>query len=180
MALKELRGERVVLRPLEHGDLARCVAWFNDHEVTYYLGRDGPLTLEEEERWFANYKAKTDELIFAITVADTHIGNVGLHNIDLPNRRADVGIMIGEKSFWSKGLGTDALRAVLRYAFDELRLNKVSLDVIDYNERAIRAYERLGFVREGVKREDLLKRGQFVDVIRMSILAREAAPRREA
>jgi len=180
VAPKELRGERVVLRPLERSDLPRCVAWFNDHEVTYYLGRDGPLTMEEEERWFANYKAKTDELIFAITVEDRHIGNVGVHNIDRANRRADVGILIGEKALWSKGFGSDALRAVLAYAFDEQRLNKVSLDVIDYNDRAIRAYERLGFLREGVKREDLLKRGRFVNVIRMSILAREFAPGRGA
>ena len=56
MAVKELRGERVVLRPLDRSDLRRCVTWFNDSEVTYYLGRDGPLTLEEEERWFATYK----------------------------------------------------------------------------------------------------------------------------
>ncbi len=178
MAVKELRGDRVVLRPLERGDLARCVAWFNDRDVTYFLGRDGPLTLDEEGRWFANYKAKTDELIFAITIDGHHIGNVGLHVIDRTNRRADLGILIGEKSLWSRGFGTDTLRAVLRYAFDELRLNKVSLDVIHYNDRAIRLYERLGFVREGVKREDLLKRGRFVDVIRMSVLAREFATAR--
>lgn len=178
MVLKELQGERVVLRPLDRADLPRCVAWFNDREVTYFLGREGPLTMEEEERWFANYKAKTDELIFAITVDARHIGNVGLHNIDRTNRRADVGILIGEKDLWSQGLGTDALRAVLRYAFGELRLNKVTLDVIDYNERAIRVYERLGFVREGVKREDILKRGKFVDIIRMSILAREYSAHR--
>ena len=173
MSLKELREERVLLRPLDRSDLRRCVAWFNDPEVTHYLARDGPLTFDEEERWFANYKAKTDELIFAITVDGQHIGNVGLHAIDRSNGRADVGIMIGEKAFWSQGHGTDALRAILRYAFRELRLNKVSLDVIDYNERAIRVYERLGFVREGVKRQNLQKRGKFVDVIWMSILARE-------
>ena len=117
MAHKELRGERVSLRPLERTDLPRCVAWFNDREVTYYLGRDGPLTMEEEDRWFANYKAKTDELIFAITVDGHHIGNVGLHNIDRNHRRAEVGIVIGEKSHWSKGYGSEALRAVLEYAF---------------------------------------------------------------
>lgn len=178
MAVKELRGDRVVLRPLERGDLARCVGWFNDREVTYFLGRDGPLTMEEEERWFANYKAKTDELIFAITIDARHIGNVGLHGIDRSNRRADLGILIGEKELWSRGFGTDALRAVLRYAFHDLHLNKVSLDVIAYNDRAVRVYERLGFVREGVKREDLLKRGRFVDVIRMSVLSREFAAAR--
>jgi RimJ/RimL family protein N-acetyltransferase len=65
------------------------------------------------------------------------------------------------------------MAAVLHYAFGPLGLNKVSLDVLEYNERAIRVYERLGFRPEGIHREDVYKEGRFVDVIRMSILARE-------
>ena len=173
MRREPIRGDRVVLRPLEREHLARCVKWFNDPEVTYFLGRDTPLTMSEEERWFKDYRSKVDEEIYAIEVDGNHIGNVGLHGIDRSNRRASIGIVIGEKEFWEKGLGTDAMRTALGYAFDRLGLHKVNLDVIEYNARAIRVYERCGFVREGVRRDELYKRGRFVNLIRMSILDSE-------
>ena len=168
-----LHGERVVLKPLAREHLARSVKWFNDSEVTYFLGREGPLTMAEEERWFDEYRQKIDEEIYGIHVEGAHIGNIGLHRIDRVNRKADVGIVIGEHDFWSKGHGTDAMRTILRYAFEHLRLHKVSLDVLDYNERALRSYEKCGFVREGVRRDDLFKRNRFVNLIRMSILEAE-------
>jgi RimJ/RimL family protein N-acetyltransferase len=173
MRREPLSGGRVVLRPLEREHLARCVKWFNDPDVTYFLGREQPLTMAEEERWFAEYRSKVDEEIYAIEVDGNHIGNVGLHAIDRANRKASLGIVIGEKEYWSKGLGTDAMQTVLRYAFEGLRLHKVNLDVIDYNERAIRVYERCGFVKEGVRRDELWKRGTFVNLVRMSLLEGE-------
>ena len=173
MRREPLEGARVVLRPLEREHLARSVKWFNDRDVTYFLGRDEPLTMAEEERWFNEYRSKVDEEIYAIEVGGTHIGNVGLHGIDRANRKASVGIVIGEKAYWSQGFGTDAMRTVLRYAFGPLKLHKVNLDVIEYNERAIRTYEKCGFVREGIRRDELWKRGAFVNLVRMSILADE-------
>ncbi len=168
-----LRGERVLLRPLASTDLRRCVKWFSDAQVIYFLGRNSPITLAEEERWFRDYERRTDEQIFAIEVAGTHVGNLGLHKIDRIHRKADVGIVIGEPTHWSKGYGTEAMRIALRYAFGELGLNKVSLDVLEYNTRAIHTYERLGFRPEGLHREDVYKDGRFVNVLRMGILARE-------
>lgn len=168
-----LRGDRVVLRPLGPGDLPRCVKWFSDPHVTRFLGRDAGITLAEEERWFREYVTRSDEQIFAIVVDGTHVGNVGLHRVDRAHRKADLGILIGETDLWSRGFGTDAIRAVLRYAFGGLALHKVSLHVLEYNERAIHAYEKVGFVREGIHREDVYKDGRFIDVVRMGILARE-------
>lgn len=168
-----LRGVRVVLRPLEREHLARCVKWFNDPEVTNFLGRDRTLTMAEEERWFDEYRQKVDEEIYAIHVDDAHIGNIGLHRIDRVNRKADVGIVIGEQEFWSKGHGTDAMQTILRYAFERLRLHKVSLDVLDYNTRALRSYEKCGFVREGVRRDELFKGNRYVNLVHMSVLEDE-------
>src|SRR5213594_1853677 len=142
-ARRALRGERVLLRPLASSDLRRCVKWFSDPQI------------------------------FAMEVEGQHVGNLGLHKIDRVHRKAEVGIVIGEPSFWSQGYGTEAMRVVLRYGFDALGLNKISLDVLEYNTRALRTYERLGFQREGVHREDIYKDGRFVNVMRMSILARE-------
>jgi UDP-4-amino-4,6-dideoxy-N-acetyl-beta-L-altrosamine N-acetyltransferase len=168
-----LQSERIRLRPLASTDLRRCVKWFSDPQIIRFLGRNAPVSMAEEERWFRDYERRTDEQIFAIDVDGVHIGNIGLHKIDRTHRKADVGIVIGEASFWSKGFGTEAMLTALRYAFGPLGLNKVSLDVLEYNDRAIRTYERLGFRQEGVHREDVYKEERFINVIRMSILARE-------
>lgn len=163
----------MILRPLAATDLGRCVKWFSDPRILRFLGRNSPVILAEEERWFRDYQRRTDEQIFAIEVEGVHIGNLGLHKIDAAHRKADVGIVIGEPELWSRGYGTEAMRVALRYAFDVLGLNRVSLDVLEHNERAIRTYERLGFQREGLHREDVYKDGVFVNVLRMGILARE-------
>jgi UDP-4-amino-4,6-dideoxy-N-acetyl-beta-L-altrosamine N-acetyltransferase len=168
-----LRGERVLLRPLVSGDLRRCVKWFSDPQIIRFLGRNTPVTFAEEEKWFRDYERRTDEQIFAIEVDGRHLGNLGLHKIDRTHRKADIGIVIGEPEYWSKGIGTEAMRVALRYGFDALGLNKISLDVLEYNARAIRMYERVGFQQEGVHREDMYKDGRFVNVVRMSLLARE-------
>lgn len=168
-----LRGDRVVLRPLATGDLRRCVKWFSDPQVTQFLGRNTPVTLAEEERWFRDYLRRADEQIFAIEVEGRHVGNLGLHKVDRVHRKADLGIVIGEPAYWSRGYGTDALRAALAYGFGSLGLNKVSLDVLEDNARALRTYAKCGFVQEGLHREDVLKDGRFRNVVRMSILARE-------
>ena len=168
-----LRGDRVLLRPLASGDLRRPVKWFSDPQIIRFLGRNTPVTLAEEERWFRDYERRTDEQIFAIEVQDRHVGNLGLHKIDRAHRKADIGIVIGEPNFWSIGIGTEAMRVALRYGFDVPGLNKISLDVLEYNSRAIRTYRKVGFQQEGIHREDMYKDGRFVNVVRMSILARE-------
>ena len=168
-----LRGERLLLRPLASGDLRRCVKWFSDPQIIRFLGRNTPVTFAEEDKWFRDYERRTDEQIFAIEVDGRHIGNLGLHKIDRTHRKADIGIVIGEPEYWSMGIGTEAMRVALRYGFDALGLNKISLDVLEYNTRAIRTYERVGFQQEGIHREDLYKDGRFVNVVRMSLLARE-------
>jgi UDP-4-amino-4,6-dideoxy-N-acetyl-beta-L-altrosamine N-acetyltransferase len=172
-ARRVLRGGRTVLRPLAASDLRRCVKWFSDPRVLQFLGRSRPVTLAEEERWFRDYERRTDEQIFAIEVEDTHIGNLGIHRIDGTNRKAEIGIVIGEPDYWDRGFGTEAMVVALQYAFEVLQLHKVSLEVLEYNERAIRTYGRLGFQREGVHREDVYKDGRFVNVVRMSLLAGE-------
>ncbi len=168
-----LRGDRVLLRPLTSSDLRRCVKWFSDPQIIRFLGRNSAVTMAEEERWFRDYERRRDEHIFAIEVEGRHVGNLGLHKIDSVHRKADIGIVIGETTFWSQGYGSEAMRVALRYAFDVLGLNKVSLEVLEYNIHAIRTYERIGFQREGLHREDIFKDGRFVNVLRMGILARE-------
>ena len=101
------------------------------------------------------------------------IGLIGLYTIFRPHREAFMGIHIGERDFWGKGYGTDALRALLHYAFDELNLQRVSLSVLEGNARAMRSYEKCGFHYEGRERQVWTYDGRRWDEIYMGLLREE-------
>ncbi|HSD83118.1 MAG TPA: GNAT family protein [Anaerolineae bacterium] len=116
-----------------------------------------------------------DRLGFAIrTLTDDRlIGLIGLYVISWPHRDASLGIQIGERTDWGKGYGTDALRVLMRYAFDELNLYRISLSVLAINARAIRAYEKCGFRAEGRERRMYAYEGQRWDEVHMGLLREE-------
>ncbi|MFQ5891964.1 MAG: GNAT family N-acetyltransferase, partial [Candidatus Methanofastidiosia archaeon] len=167
-----IKGEKVILRALEREDLDRCWRWINDREVTRYLRLVYPISKTQEEKWFENQMREDEHnKIFAIQTHDgKHVGNCGLHNINWKDRNSELGIMIGERDFQNKGFGTDAIRTLLKLAFSEMNLHRVHLRVYDFNERAQRCYEKCGFVKEGVLREDFFGDGRFYDTIIMGIL----------
>lgn len=170
----DIVGAKVELRPLERSDLARSIKWLNNPEIMRLLGRRHAMSMAEEEKWYEDYLKAGKSRIFAIVEENgEHIGNIGLHNIDKENRRASLGIVIGEKQKWGMGYGSKALMTALKYAFRELGLHKVSLRVFQNNERAIKSYSRCGFKKEGVEREQVFKDGKFHDLFIMSILDRE-------
>ncbi len=101
------------------------------------------------------------------------IGNIGFFNLDYKNRCAELGIMIGDKSCWNQGYGTEAVRLLVQHGFRTLNLNRIYLRVLENNPRAIRAYEKAGFTHEGRQRQAEFMDGQFVDLLVMSILKSE-------
>ncbi len=171
------QGEKVQLGPVLREYLPQYVEWLNHWEVSRYLapGIPMPMSLEDETDWFENRRRRNDNLVFAIlTLAENRlIGNCGLQNIDLKNRTAVFGIFIGDPNYQNQGYGTDATRTLLRYAFEQLGLNRVELEVYDFNPRAIRTYEKAGFRRDGVRRQALYRDGGFHDIYLMSILREE-------
>ena len=169
-----LRGRKVRLRAPERKDLPLFVRWLNDTEVTRYLTLYWPLSMAEEEQWFENLLKRENDRVFVIeTEEGKPIGNMGLHNIDWKNRKAVLGIFIGEKDYWGKGYGTDAIKTLLRFAFEELNLNRVELRVFEFNTRAIRCYEKCGFVTEGRLRQSLFRNGRYHDELVMAVLREE-------
>ena len=172
-----LYGERVRLRAIERTDLPTFVRWFNDPDVRQYLLMSEPMSMAMEERWFENRLNRTDDYLFGIEahVGDqwVHIGNNGLHRVDWKSRVAIFGIVLGEKAYWGQGYGTDATRTILQFAFGELNLHRVELDVYDFNPRGIRCYEKAGFRHEGVRRQAIFCNGQYHDVLTMSVLQHE-------
>jgi len=171
------RGEKVQLAAVQREYLPQYVEWLNDWEVSQYLmpGTAVPFSVEDENEWFDHQRKEDGSFVFAILALPDNklIGNCGLNRVDMKNRSGVFGIFIGDKNYWNKGFGTDATRSLLRFAFEELGLNRVELEVYDFNLRAMRAYEKAGFRRDGVRRQGLYRNGQFHDEIIMCILREE-------
>jgi diamine N-acetyltransferase len=167
----------IFLRPAEKGDLPLFVTWFNDQAMARTLGMRAPISQAMEEQWFeravADYGKTGYHFVACLIEDDRPVGTIGLFDLDLMNGTAGLGISIGAATDRGRGLGTDMLRALLRFAFDSLRLERVWLDVFDYNPGAQRVYERVGFTREGTARHAIFSEGAFHDVHRMSILRDE-------
>lgn len=172
-----LEGKLVNLRPLEITDLERATKWINDPEVTHFLGARYPMSSAAEEVWLTERAKKQisfENVFFAIETKDgTHIGNTGLHRASAEDRKAELGIMIGEKDHWSKGFGGDAIVTLLGFGFREMNLHRVFLTCYDFNERGQACYRKCGFIEEGRLREDRWKAGAYRDTIVMGILRGE-------
>jgi diamine N-acetyltransferase len=172
-------GERIRLRAVEREDIPRYVNWLNDPEVTAGLLINLPMASWDETRWFENLpNLPAEERPLAVDASQpdgswTHIGNVGLHQIEWTNRAAEFGIFIGDKSFWNTGYGTEATHLTLKHGFETLNLNRIYLYVFETNPGAIRAYEKAGFVHEGKLRQSIYRYGRYIDVLLMSILRSE-------
>lgn len=177
-------GERVRLRAVEREDIKSFVVWVNDPEVTRGLSLYLPMSSLDEEKWFDGLAARDPhEKPLAIEMKDGDswrlIGNSGVFDIEWTNRSAELGIMIGEKSVWNQGYGTEVMTLLLRHCFETLNLNRVYLRVYSENVRARRSYVKAGFVEEGCMRQAVYKHGHYDDVVLMSVLASEWAARRK-
>ena len=169
-------GHHLSLRPLTRVDAAAFVPWVNDPEVTRTLAIGArAMDVRAEAAFIEKTNASPYDILFGIVVQETDrlIGSTGLHQIDFRNQSASFGIMIGEKSAWGNGYGTEATALVVRHAFKALHLNRVQLHVYAYNLRGIRVYEKVGFRREGVLRQAHVYAGRFRDTVVMAILREE-------
>ena len=170
-----ITGERVYLRPLEMEDVDSFIVWLNDEEIRQYVKRTSPLNRIREREFIERLYKDDREIILGIVLEedDRLIGNIALHGILNPYRHATLGIFIGDKTCWSKGYGTEALRLMLGHGFDQLNLHRIYLTVLGFNARAIRAYEKVGFRREGAFREQTYRDGKYHDILIMGILEDE-------
>jgi len=153
--------------------------WNRDSEFTRLLNMSvQPLRSPKAiQKWMDEEMGEPSpmEFLFTIRTLDENklVGGLSLDVIDWSMRDSFVGIFIGEREHWGKGYGTDAMRTLLRYAFTELNLWRVSLGVFQYNPRAIRSYEKVGFCHEGWTRQYLKHEGKRWDILYMGILREE-------
>ncbi len=169
-----LIGERVKLVAADSKNIPVFLKWFNDMEILQYVSGYGPLTREAEEEWFASLKDRKNTVLFSIVVKadEILIGNCSFE-IDWKNRVGLAGIVIGEKEYHNKGYGTESLKLMIQYAFDELNLNRMELEVYSHNPRAKSCYEKVGFKQEGKRRQAIFKNGRYQDAIGMGLLKEE-------
>jgi len=183
-----IRGERVWLRPSEPSDVIDNAPYASDAEVGHFMGVKTPMSKAAAERFsaeiFAQNPGDQTGYGYAICLLGTEesIGTVFLHSVDKVNGSGVVGIAISDRRYLGQGYGTDALNALVDFGFGELRLERIELEVFDYNLRAIRSYEKAGFQTDAVLRRSRFHRGAHHDVHLMSILRGDwaAMPRKRS
>lgn len=172
-----LEGKKIYLSPLSLQDITdKYIGWLNNKEVCR----------ENSHGVFPNTKAKTiayvkglenskSEMAFAIRWKknDAHVGNAAINRIDPVNRSADLAIMIGDKKYWGKGIGSEVYALLLDHGFNALNLNRISSGQTVTNKGMIKVCEKMGMKKEGILREALYKEGRYVDAVIFSILKKD-------
>ena len=166
------------MRRVDTDDLPRFVEWLNDPDVRRGMSAYLPLSLTEEEKWYESLADREpDERPFAIDIRTEtgwqHVGSTSFFDFDWRNRTAEFGILIGEKTVWNQGYGTETTRLMLQHAFQTLNLHRIMLRVFSHNPGARRVYEKVGFVHEGTMRQAEYQEGEYLDVHIMSVLREE-------
>ncbi|HTJ68245.1 MAG TPA: GNAT family protein [Actinospica sp.] len=168
-----LSGELVELRPVTVEDVPGLIELLNEPEGTRLTGTHSDIDPDLAEQWYATRADHDDRLDLAVIerATGTYVGEVVLNGLDTDNRSCGFRIcLIGPRAF-GRGFGTEATRLVLAHAFDTVGLNRVELEVYDFNPRARHVYEKVGFVHEGTKRQALLWDGEWIDAHTMAMLA---------
>ena len=166
-------GQKLYLRALEKSDINETyLGWINDSEVTRYMVTGiFPSNMERLEEYYQHMTTSPNHVILAIIdkASEKHIGNITLNDINWIDRRANLGIMVGDKDLWGKGYGTEATKLMIQYAFDKLNLHKLWLGVYAFHKAAIRLYEKAGFEVEGCFKNELYRDGKYHDRIVMGM-----------
>jgi len=168
-----LTGSRVILRRHVPANLAAFRRWYADPEIARLARyQEAPMRPEEIERFFAARVVGTDALAMAIHERSTGrlVGTCAFSQLDADNGSTLYHITIGEADVWGLGYGTEATRLMMDHAFGTLGLHRVALFVFEFNERAIRAYQRVGFVLEGRARQSIRRDDRWWDELAMSML----------
>ncbi|GIW55142.1 MAG: N-acetyltransferase [Nitrospiraceae bacterium] len=156
----------------EQRHLDRTFVWFNDSDLARLLNRRKSIDLADHTRWFETLNDRQDCLYCAIETCNEnkHIGNVWLRDINLDHKKAEISILIGDREELSKGLGSMAIQLLTEHAFNNLRLHRLYANVLAFNVRACRAFEKAGFKIEGRLRQDRWMGDHYEDILIMGKL----------
>ncbi len=176
-----IAGDTVVLRRHAPENVTAFRRWYADREIARLARyQEAPMRAEEIERFFSARVVGDEALAMAVHVraTDRLIGTCAFSQLDAENGSALYHITIGEHDAWGRGYGSEATRLMLDHAFGTLGLHRIALFVFEFNERAVRAYRKCGFVVEGRARESIWRDGRWWDELAMSVLESDWRARR--
>ncbi|MGE5474844.1 MAG: GNAT family N-acetyltransferase [Ignavibacteriales bacterium] len=172
-----IKSEKVVIRPAERNDLELIQKWYNDDEVMYWASGARPDMMVSmdflEEVWLEKSFTDYSVRMMIETIEGNSIGIIGFRDLNQQERRCRMLIFIGEKDYWGKGYGTDAIKGFLKFLFKRWNLNRVEADTWEGNHRAVEAYKKCGFKEEGRLRKARYVDGEYKDEIILGILKDE-------
>jgi len=167
-----IRGRRIYLRKISLKDINKdYISWMNDAQVVRFLeSRFQKWSIKKIKAYVKEVKNKPDYLFLAIVLNNgkKHIGNIKIGPINLNHNFADMGLIIGEKSYWGQGFATEAIKLITDYAFNELSLHKITAGVYSNNIGSIKAFKKAGFVVEAVRKKHYLYKDKYVDAVLLS------------
>jgi len=170
-------GTNIYLRGLSLEDAeGNYVNWINSSEVCLYNSHHRfPYTKKQAISYIENLINDKSKLVFAIIEnhTSTHIGNISLQDIDYISRTADIAFILGEKEYWGKGIAFEVGRLMLEHGFKQLNLHRITLGTSIENIGMIKVAEKLGFTKEGVRRQAHFKNGKYSDIIEFGLLRSE-------
>lgn len=174
-----LEGSKVILRPFEDRDMSYLLSWYNDYELNRLAGWSNSKVSASKLKYNMARSFGSDPMNLMIdNLSGRPIGTIQLYDFNNQDKSCKLGIRIGDRNYWSKGYGTDAVNTIVGYAFSSLDMYRVDLRVYEYNERAARCYEKCGFKLEGRTRKSAFIDGSYYDEILMGLLKSEFLKRK--
>ena len=163
-----LDGDRIELVSVREEYIFKIMKWKNDERIRKWFLSNGGIDEEMQRIWFSRYKERQDDIMFVIKVKENGaiIGSVALYSIDFKEKNCEFGRMtIGEWQYLRKGFAKEAIKIICKYAFEKLEMKHIYLEVLSINDRAIKLYEKIGFVydeqveKKGIKLVRMVLRG---------------------
>ncbi len=170
MYIKKMVGTKCYLSIMNIDDAEQFTVWLNDMELTNYLRFSSSVITVESEKEILKTLSQENTYSIIDMETDKLIGSVGLERIDHLNQSAEIGIFIGDRDYWNKGFGQEALSLLINYAYKRLNLHNIYLNAYSFNLRAISCYKKIGFSIIGERREILLRDGKYHNIVLMDLL----------
>ncbi len=169
-----LKGKKILLRAIEKEDIEFLRTMINDETMERQVGGwSFPISKYEQDKWFESQINNTDSIRCIIELEGSPIGLETLTDIDWKNRKACHGIKLYNEKIRGKGYGTDTLKTIMKYAFEELQLNKLYTTILEHNEVSIKLHKKCGWEIEGTLKESVFKNNRYIDEVQIAILKKQ-------